>query len=87
MCWLILHLLVDKTKWYRIKYEVIDETVRRCGQNGQSMRTNWTHPSGQIGHSNNHRVPEITSESTTTTSSGSQNPFIFIETDLYYHFP
>ena len=69
---------MDKTKWYRIDYNAFDEMVRRCGQNGQSMRTNWTHPSGQIGHSNNHRVPEITSEST-TTSSGSQNPFLFYE--------
>lgn len=51
----------DKTKWYTINYDKLNLVDSPCVQNGQTIRTEWTH-----GVDNMTRpIPETTTETTT----------------------
>lgn len=68
---------MDKTKWYSIAYEKIEELTSqndqmRCDQNGSSMRSKWDDrysqndqmSCGQNDHTNNQRKDFYTEENT-----------------------
>ncbi|WP_101774954.1 DNA replication protein [Pasteurella oralis] len=69
---------MDKTKWYSIAYEKIEELTSqndqmRCDQNGSSMRSKWDDrysqndqmSCGQNDHTNNHKNKEIYTQENT----------------------
>ncbi|MBR8513791.1 hypothetical protein [Pasteurella multocida] len=60
---------MDKTKWYSIAYEKIEELTSqndqmRCDQNGSSMRSKWDDRYSQNDHTNNQRKDFYTEENT-----------------------
>ncbi|SUC09913.1 Uncharacterised protein [Pasteurella canis] len=74
---------MDKTKWYSIAYEKIEELTSqndqmRCDQNGSSMRSKWDDrysqndqmSCGQNDHTNNHKNKEIYTQNTPLTPQG-----------------
>ncbi|USS93976.1 conserved phage C-terminal domain-containing protein (plasmid) [Fructilactobacillus ixorae] len=62
----------DKTKWYSIDYEKLEQLVDSpCGQNGHIKRTDCPHPSGQNDQTNTRDYTEITTETNKTTMSSS----------------
>ncbi len=50
----------DKTKWYRINYELLD-MGQRSTQNGSTMNPEWVDGTYQNGSTNTNRLPENTS--------------------------
>ncbi|HDR1816767.1 TPA: DNA replication protein [Pasteurella multocida] len=74
---------MDKTKWYSIAYEKIEELTSqndqmRCDQNGSSMRSKWDDrysqndqmSCGQNDHTNNHKNKEIYTQDIPLTPTG-----------------
>ena len=58
----------DKTKWYRINYELLD-VGQRSIQNGSTMNPEWVDGTYQNGSTNTNRLPENTTINKTTADS------------------
>lgn len=56
-------LKFDKTNWYTIDYEKVKSLNKPSVQNEQTISSDWTNGATQVEQTNNHRLPEITSES------------------------
>lgn len=77
-------LKIDKTKWYSIDYQKLSILTSPCGQNDQSMWSNCPHPCGQNDQTNNHRVPENTTDNVVVVNAhrfyqenfGVESPFV-----------
>lgn len=65
---------IDRTKWYSISYEKLQETLEiwRLGQNDLSNRSNRPIAKCQNDLSNNHRIPYNTTESNLLYSAESE---------------
>lgn len=61
----------DKTKWYRINYDTLDEMKQRLGQIDPTMGSSWTNGSGQVDPTN---TIDYTKSTTEITSSSSNSP-------------
>lgn len=62
----------DKTKWYSIDIEKLDEVMgSACAQNGQTSEPKWADGSNQDGHTNTRDYPETTSENNKHSASHS----------------
>lgn len=62
----------DKTKWYSIDIEKLDEVMgSACAQNGQTSEPKWADGSNQYGHTNTRDYPETTSENNKHSASHS----------------
>lgn len=75
-------LKIDKTKWYRINYETLQDMSSPSVQNEQSECSDWTDELSNL----NRPLPEITTENTTKkkeedegASATGENPFRFFE--------
>lgn len=55
---------MDKTKWYAIDYEKLNLVTKSIGQNDQMDGSERPDQTGQDDQSNNHRIPENTTENT-----------------------
>lgn len=64
----------DKTKWYSIDIEKLDEVMgSACAQNGQTSEPKWADGSNQDGHTNTRDYPETTSENNNKHSASHSN--------------
>ena len=64
----------DKTKWYSIDIEKLDEVMgSACAQNGQTSEPKWADGSNQDGHTNTRDYQETT-QKTTTRDKGQAQP-------------
>lgn len=62
----------DKTKWYSIDIEKLDEVMgSACAQNGQTSEPKWADGSNQDGHTNTRDYPETTPENNKHSASHS----------------
>lgn len=62
----------DKTKWYSIDIEKLDEVMgSACAQNGQTSEPKWADGSNQDGHTNTRDYPETTPENNKHSASQS----------------
>lgn len=75
-------LKIDKTKWYRINYEMLEGMSSPSVQNEQSECSDWTDGLSNL----NRPLPEITTENTTKKKeddeeapASGENPFRFFE--------
>ena len=59
----------DKTKWYSINYDKIEQVNRRCVQNEQRKCSEWADGSVQNEQPNNQRLPETSTKTSNTKSS------------------
>ncbi|WP_149315790.1 conserved phage C-terminal domain-containing protein [Lentilactobacillus buchneri] len=63
----------DKTKWYRINYELLG-MGQRSTQNGSTMNPEWDDGTAQNGSTNTNRLPETTTENTKNYSTAKAEP-------------
>ena len=58
-------LQIDRTKWYRIDYEMLEKLVTTpCGQNGQTNSPEWTNQKANLDRPLPETITEINSETT-----------------------
>lgn len=68
----------DKTKWYSIDIEKLDEVMgSACDQNGQTSEPKWADGSNQDGHTNTRDYPETTSENNKHSASHSNAQSVY----------
>lgn len=83
------HMKIDKTKWYSINYSKIEEIGNTtanfsspCAQNEQSMCSICADGCAQFEQTNNHRLPETTTETTNISTKTAHIPYEEIQ-NLY----
>lgn len=64
----------DRTKWYRIDYDALDNLGRALGPTVPTIGTDSTNPKGPTGPTNTNRLPENTTETNKTLLSGKPDP-------------
>lgn len=78
----------DKTKWYRINYDLLG-MGQRSTQNGSTMNPEWVDGTYQNGSTNTNRLPETTTEITdrqTGKSDDGKNPMELWQ-DIWKQYP